>query len=204
MGIALMLIAIPFTSLLEQWSQLIPAIGNSKELDQEYNKLAQSMLQGNLPTDLLINIAAMCLAPAFIEEIFFRGCLQQLLLNWMKKTPFAAILIIAVIFSAFHGQLSGFFPRLFLGLLLGLAYYYSGSIWLTMIMHALNNFLTVLMVYLFNAKITTVDMTKLPDTSLWVGIGSGITVIGLLYLFYKDRKPFIPVEVEKELEEPLP
>ncbi|GBL34904.1 hypothetical protein EMGBS15_04990 [Filimonas sp.] len=122
----------------------------------------------------------------------------------MKKTPFAAILIIAVIFSAFHGQLSGFFPRLFLGLLLGLAYYYSGSIWLTMIMHALNNFLTVLMVYLFNAKITTVDMTKLPDTSLWVGIGSGITVIGLLYLFYKDRKPFIPVEVEKELEEPLP
>ncbi|GBL34903.1 hypothetical protein EMGBS15_04980 [Filimonas sp.] len=70
MGIALMLIAIPFTSLLEQWSQLIPAIGNSKELDQEYNKLAQSMLQGNLPTDLLINIAAMCLAPAFIEEIF--------------------------------------------------------------------------------------------------------------------------------------
>ncbi len=203
-AIALMVIAIPFTSLLEQWSQLIPAIGKSKELDDEYNKLAQSMLQGSSPVDLVMNIAAMCLLPAFIEEIFFRGCLQQLLLNWMKKTPFLAILLVAVIFSAFHGQLSGFIPRVFLGLLLGLAYHYSGSIWVTMCMHALNNFVTVLMVYLYNAKITQVDMTKLPDTNLWLGLGSGLAVGGILYLFYKDRKPFILVEVDKTIEEPLP
>ncbi len=200
-GITLMLIAIPFTGLLEQWSQLIPAIGNSKELDDAYNKLAKSMLQGNKPIDLIINIAAMCLIPAFIEEVFFRGCLQQLLLNWMKKTPFAAILIIAVIFSAFHGQLSGFFPRVFLGLLLGLAYHFSGSIWITIAMHALNNFITVLLVYLYNAKITTIDMTKLPDTNLGLGLGSGIAVIGLIYLFHKDRKPFLLVEVDKTIEE---
>jgi membrane protease YdiL (CAAX protease family) len=146
----------------------------------------------------------MCLIPAFIEEVFFRGCLQQLFLNWMKKTPMVAILLIAVIFSAFHGQLSGFFPRVFLGLLLGLAYYFSGSIWITIAMHALNNFITVLMVYLFNAKITTTDMTKLPDTNLWLGLSSGIAVIGLIYLFQKYRKPFELVEVDKTIEEPVP
>ena len=203
-AIALMIISMPFTSLLEQWSRLIPAIGQSKALDDNYNKLAQSMLQGSSPIDLVMNIGAMCLLPAFIEEIFFRGCLQQLLLNWMKKTPFVAILVVAVIFSAFHGQLSGFVPRVFLGLLLGVAYHYSGSIWLTMCMHALNNFVTVLMVYLFNAHIIKIDMTKLPDTNLWLGLGSALAVGGVLYLFYTNRKPFLLVEVDKTIEKPLP
>ncbi len=197
-AITLMAIAIPFVSLLEEWSRLIPSIGSSKELDDQYNRLAESMLQGNTLRDLMSNILFMCIAPALIEELFFRACLQRILLNWMKSFPFTAILIVAIVFSAFHGQLSGFLPRVFLGLLLGLAYYYTGSIWVTILMHVFNNFLTIFFVYLYNAKIVHVDVSKLPAMNPIVGIASGIAVIGFLYLFYKDRKPYEVIEVSKE------
>lgn len=197
-GITLILIAIPFTSLLEEWSQLIPAIGNSKELDEKYNQLATSMLKGTSLIDLFSNIFFICIMPALIEEIFFRGCLQNILLHWMRKTPIAAILLVAVLFSVFHGQLSGFFPRIFLGLLLGLSYYYSGSLWVSMFMHVVNNLVTVVFVYLFNNQITDIDLTKLPAMNIWLGLLSFIAVIAMVYLFYKDRKEYEIIEVEKE------
>lgn len=197
-AITLLLISLPFTSLLEEWSRHIPALGNSKELDEQYNQQMMAMLHGKRSIDLLSNIFFMCIAPAIIEELFFRGAMQQVLLNWMRLTPFAAILIVAVCFSAFHGQLSGFIPRVYLGLLLGLTYYYSGSIYLTMIMHFLNNFITVYLFYLYRSGLSSLDLMKLPDMNLILGIGSGIASIGLVYMFYKDRKPFQIFEVEKE------
>jgi len=198
LAFVLILVAIPFTGLLEQWSKLIPAMGNSKEADEQYNRLAEAMLQGTTSKDLFSNIFFISIAPALIEEIFFRGCLQQILLNWMRKTPFAAIFLVAALFSLFHWQLSGFFPRLFLGLLLGLAYYYSGSLWVSILMHAINNFVSVLLIFLFNTKTIAMDITQLPNVNMWVGAGSGIAVCGIVYLFYKDRKECTLWEVERE------
>jgi membrane protease YdiL (CAAX protease family) len=197
-AITLLLIALPFTSLLEQWNQHIPAFAGSHELDEQYDRLARSMLAASTLNGLMSNILFICIAPALIEELLFRACLQRILLAWMSKKPYMAIFIVAILFSAFHGQLSGFFPRLFLGLLLGLTYYFSGSIWISIIMHVLNNFVTVFFVYLYNQKLINMDVTHLPDMNMLFGLLSGIAVAGLLFLFYKDRKPYEPIEVEKE------
>lgn len=197
-AVTLLIISLPFTSLLEEWSQHIPAFGNSKALDEQYNQEMMAMLHGKRFVDLLSNLFFMSVAPAIIEELFFRGCMQQVLLNWMRRTPFAAILIVAICFSAFHGQLSGFIPRVYLGMLLGLTYYYSGSIYLTMIMHFLNNFITIFLFYLHQSGQLSIDLMKLPDMNLLLGISSGLAGLLMVYLFYKDRKPFQIFEVEKE------
>jgi uncharacterized protein len=202
-GITLLLIAMPFTGLLEEWSRYIPALGTSKEMDQQYDKIANAMLLGTEIQDLLLNILAISLFPAIIEEIFFRGCLQQIFMNWMRKTPFTAILIVAIIFSAFHGQLSGFVPRLFLGMLLGLVYYFSGSIWISIVMHFLNNFITVVLIYLANNKSISFDVRHLPDMNWMLGICSGLFTFGFIYLFWKTRIPMIVIEVEKTDEQNL-
>lgn len=198
LGPVIMLLALPFTSLLEEWSRLIPAIGQSKQLDEQYNRLAEAMLQGGQLSDLLNNILFMSLLPAIIEEVFFRGCLQQLLGSWMRRTPVVAIVLVAVIFSAFHGQLSGFIPRLYLGLLLGLMYHYSGSLWVTILMHFVNNFITILFTYFYHAHITEIDPSNLPDTNLWMGLSSGVAVVGMLLLTYRYRQPVQSIEVAKE------
>lgn len=198
LGPVLMILALPFTSLLEEWSRLIPAIGNSTELDEQYNRLAGAMLQGDRLRDLMINILFMSLLPALIEEVFFRGCLQQIMCNWMRRTPIAAIVLVAILFSAFHGQLSGFFPRLYLGLILGLAYHYTGSLWVPVLMHFVNNFITILFTYFYKIHLTEIDPSAMPDTNLWLGLASGVAVVGMLFLFYRNRQAFQPVEIDKD------
>jgi uncharacterized protein len=147
-GITLMAIALPFSSLLEQWTQLIPSIATPANKIDQYNKMTNAMLAGKSVRDLIANIVAISLLPALIEELLFRACLQNVMVKWLQKTPFTAILFVAILFSAFHGQMSGFFPRLFLGLMLGFAYYFSGSIWVSILMHALNNFIVVVLNWL--------------------------------------------------------
>jgi uncharacterized protein len=198
MASLLMIVAIPFTGLLEQWTQLIPGMDAFKEWDERYNRLAEAMMNGSSVNHLLLNILLMCILPAVVEETFFRGCLQNLMLSWMRLTPMIAIVLVAILFSAFHGQLSGFFPRFFLGLLLGLAYFYSGSLWLPLIMHALNNFITVSMMWLYHRGLSPLDMSDLPEVSLLPGLASAAAVAAILYFFYTQRIPFLPVEVEKE------
>ncbi|MDE6065643.1 MAG: CPBP family intramembrane metalloprotease, partial [Duncaniella sp.] len=47
------------------------------------------------------------------------------------------------LFSVFHMQFYGFFPRVVLGACFGYLLYWSGSVWLSSIIHALNNTLVV-------------------------------------------------------------
>jgi membrane protease YdiL (CAAX protease family) len=197
-ALVLILIAMPFTGLLEDWSKLLPSLADSKQLDEDYDKLANAMLQGHTWQDLCINTLTICIAPAIIEEIFFRGCLQQILLRWMKTTPWLAILIVAIVFSAFHGQLIGFFPRLFLGLLLGWTYYYSGSLWLPILMHFMNNFLSVFLIFLFQNQYISFNLQALPPMSIFLGLGSGLAVMLMVFLFKKEQIIFTPIILEED------
>jgi membrane protease YdiL (CAAX protease family) len=158
-----------------------------------------AMLQGNQWKDLLLNTLAICIAPAIIEEIFFRGCLQQLFANWLRKNQWIGIIIVAIIFSAFHGQLNAFLPRFFLGLLLGIIYHFTSNLWITILVHFLNNFMTILMMYLYNAAISKINPLEMGDVSILVGIASGIITLAVAYYLYTQRKTFVISEVEKEL-----
>lgn len=197
-ALLIMAAAMPFSGLLEEWSAKLTYPGQVKEMDDRYTTLAKSMLSGTHWSDLMLNIVAISIIPAVIEEIFFRGCLQNVLLSWMRPTPFVALLITAIIFSAFHGQLSGFIPRVFLGLLLGLGYHYSGSLWVAILMHAFNNFISVVMVYLFNNHYTPIDVTQLPPVNSWLAIVSLLVTLSLIYYYYKLRVPHQYIEVEKD------
>lgn len=75
------------------------------------------------------------------EEIFFRGGLQRSLYG---KNPVKAIWWSALIFSLLHFQMYGFVPRFLLGLWFGYLYYWTGSLWPSIIAHTLNNSVTVL------------------------------------------------------------
>ena len=90
----------------------------------------------------------MALGPAIFEETFFRGGMQNLLQQWTRK-PILAIIITSLIFSAIHFSYYGFIPRVALGVILGLIYYYSGSIWLSIAGHFFNNALVVTQIYIY-------------------------------------------------------
>lgn len=87
---------------------------------------------------LVMNLLIVGVLAGFSEEIFFRGGLQQLLIS-KPMNPHIAIWITAVVFSAFHFQFYGFVPRLLLGAYFGYLAWWSRSLWLPVVAHALNN-----------------------------------------------------------------
>src|SRR5688572_32690696 len=88
----------------------------------------ESFLKVNTTGDLIINIIVIALIPAFCEEMLFRGALQRVVIH-LTKNPWAGIIITAIVFSALHMQFQGFLPRMFMGIVLGALYWYSGSLW---------------------------------------------------------------------------
>lgn len=84
--------------------------------------------------DLLVCLLCSAVVPAVCEELFFRGGLQQLLLEWTRK-PHAAIIIAAFIFSVLHIDPFGFIVRFLLGVVLGYLFWWSGSLRLAVAGH---------------------------------------------------------------------
>ena len=153
LGVTLMLLAYPAASWLNMVNQQIqlPAAFKTMEASMrlaEDNaiKLMKGFLVMDGPTDLIAMLLLIAVLPAICEEFFFRGVLQRLFIQ-ITRRPWVGIIITAVLFSAFHGQFFGFFPRLLLGILLGAIYWYSGSIWPAVLGHFINNAVQVILVY---------------------------------------------------------
>jgi membrane protease YdiL (CAAX protease family) len=89
---------------------------------------------------LWLLVIAFCVAAPITEEFFARGFLYR---GWSESFlgPVGAILLSSVAWTALHLQYDWFFfGEVFsIGLLLGYIRYRSGSIWLTVILHGLNN-----------------------------------------------------------------
>ena len=83
------------------------------------------------------------------EEMLFRGAMLRTMQDSRLGTH-AVVWIVAIVFSAIHMQFYGFIPRMVLGLWLGYLMVWTGSLWVPIIAHTLNNSLVVVFSYLSN------------------------------------------------------
>jgi uncharacterized protein len=140
----------------------------------------EAFLKVNEPMDIVVNIIVIGLLPAFCEEIFFRGALQRVLIH-LTKNPWAGIIISAILFSALHLQFIGFLPRLFMGVVMGALYWYSGSLWTCVTAHFVYNSVQVVAVA-YMPKLVANN----PDVPVLAGIASGIAVWAILWYYRKQ------------------
>ncbi|MFC2096327.1 lysostaphin resistance A-like protein [Bacteroidota bacterium] len=164
---------------LESWMQ-------EKELSAQ--ELTKAFLKMDSLGSLLFNIFMIGLLPAIGEELIFRGVLQRIFAEWTKNIHWG-IVIAAILFSAMHMQFYGFLPRMILGVLLGYLFYWSGSIWIPMIGHFVNN-TTAIILYYFYAEEMNRDIESFgagQESIIYLIIGIAF-VTPLLYLFYKENK----------------
>ena len=108
---------------------------------------------------ILINLVVMAVVPAIGEEFLFRGLLQRLFTSFFKNRH-ASIWVTAAIFSAIHMQFYGFLPRMMIGAMLGYMLVWSGSIWVPVTAHFINNALAVIFSYINTGG----DLNLNPDT----------------------------------------
>lgn len=96
----------------------------------------------------IANIVLIAIAAPIIEETLFRGLLFSSLRTYFGL--WTAIVISAAVFSALHFELIGFVPRLTLGIGLGYLYVKTGSLFPSIGLHGLNNFVAVILVSAFS------------------------------------------------------
>jgi membrane protease YdiL (CAAX protease family) len=88
--------------------------------------------------------------PAICEEAVFRGAFFNSLWNGIhKKWP--VIIIVSVIFGAFHGSIWRFIPTCILGIAMGYLIFETNNMFYNMLFHAVNNAVPVVMMYLLLA-----------------------------------------------------
>ncbi|MFI5164003.1 MAG: CPBP family intramembrane glutamic endopeptidase [Bacteroidia bacterium] len=168
-----------FMSGIEEWM---------KASEDNLKKLTDIFLKMDTVGDLILNTVVIALFAAVGEELFFRGAIQNVLIEWTKKTHLS-VWITAILFSALHAQFYGFIPRMLLGVVLGYIYIWSGSLWLSMLFHFLNNGLAVLFSYLIGkGKISeTAETVGAGDTPIYFVIVSVFVSAGLMYFIYKNK-----------------
>lgn len=95
------------------------------------------------------------LTAGFCEELLYRGFMPAYLVRIFPGVPFfAAILIAAVLFGLGHiyQKLTGVLGTGIMGLLFGFLYFFTGSLYLSMILHAL-----------FDLRLLFVDVPRIVD-----------------------------------------
>ena len=143
----------------------------------------------------------MALIPAIGEEFFFRGLLLGDLLKG-KIHPAIAISVTGLIFAVSHMEFDNTLAIWALGSFLGYLFYVSGSLWLPIAAHFTNNFLAVLLKYLFNLGMISEDMAN-AKTPIYLTILSLAVFAMFIFLFnkWKNTATFVEIEEPETLNE---
>ena len=162
-----------------------------QNFDRDSEPIVLAFLKMNGFSDLIFNLLIMAIIPSFGEELFFRGFLQNIFLNFFKSSHLA-IVITSILFSLIHFDLEGFIPRLFLGAILGYMFLWTQSLWVPIIAHFVNNALAIIISYPYFKSYEIVQNfnhygeSSLPHASLGAIIFSLVSVSVLLYLLYSN------------------
>lgn len=159
-----------------------------RQTEAEAIRLTGLFLNTNLLSGFLVNLLMMAVLPAIGEEFFFRGVLQKIFQQWFKNAHIGIVLT-AVIFSIMHLQFFGFLPRLLLGLFIGYVFYWSGNLWIAIILHFVNNAVIVVYAFSLNLNGGSFDPAATTDNNpAWLIIASAAAVVLIIY-FIRRLKP---------------
>lgn len=192
-------VGLPLISMLEHINKMLylpesmAAIEDwMKQSEANAQKITELFLADTTVSGMLLNFFVIAFVAAVGEELFFRGALQNSLLE-VVKNPHVAVWTAAILFSAFHMQFFGFIPRVLMGAVLGYLYLWSKSIWIPVFAHFVNNGLAVILIYLSNKGIIDKDIQNTSFTEQdWVVVLFSlfllISAISAVYFIEKKQK----------------
>lgn len=140
---------------------------------------------------LLIMAVSSAVFPGICEEIAFRGFMLGTLKN--KYSPIKAVLITGILFGAYHMNILQFVGAGLLGILFSYIVWKGESIYVTMFLHILNNFVAVYMTYnadLINERFPEL-LSGVPSPAQTIAMlagGAVLMTLGVLMLRGRKRK----------------
>jgi len=147
-ALASLLIGISATVLIDELDRLIQLIF---PMPEEIYETLTSTLKIHSLEDWIIILSSSIILAGFLEEMFFRGFLQGALERAGDVTR--AVVITAIVFATLHLNPWWIIQITFLGLLLGIMTWRSGSILPAALVHGINNGMAVYFANVDDSKI---------------------------------------------------
>ena len=186
--IALIGTALFISASLSYINQQIPISSSWKikfdNMEKEYMTQVEAIVGLDNTGQYLLSLFILAFLPALCEEALFRGGLQNFLTRSTKNYWFS-IIIVSIIFSLSHFSYYGFLSRMFLGIVLGLIYQYSGRLWLSILAHFLNNAMAITMLYVYKTQGKSMDVAMNETGGSAWGLLAAPVLIALFILFKK-------------------
>lgn len=128
----------------------------------------------------LLTVVRVVITAAVVEEICFRGYVMQPLIKYGEKF---AIVMAALTFGLMHGNLVQAPFALIAGIGLGYITVKTGSLWPSIVTHALNNLLTTVLDYVLSSGIDKAVVNIIYNVSVY-----GIFIVGMLcFVIFRFR-----------------
>lgn len=182
---------------------------------QDYQEIWDAILIQFHQVPLAVTLLLVSILPGVCEELLFRGFLLHGLRK--KLSTASAIILVGILFGAFHLDPYRFFPVTLLGILFGYMVVRTGSILTGMVAHSTNNAIAMLISYaVFKVQSqgislpdpsTSADQLYAPEALLSllpiIGIALLVFVLSLRALPHVPSVPEEPVQDQNQDIPPL-
>ena len=163
---------------LEEWMKM---------MEEEAMQTTLALVKMDGVGDLLYVLFIIAVLPALGEEMLFRGALQPILIR-ATRNAHIGIWLTAIIFSALHMQFYGFVPRMLLGAMFGYLFLWTGSLWVPIVGHLLNNGLIVLVVFFNPEKIHESNVSLIGESQFTIYYAFISLVLSLYCMYLIQRR----------------
>ena len=175
--------------------------------NQQFVNPVQTVLNNQ---NIFVQILFVALIGPFFEELFFRKIAIDHLNMYGEKL---AIVVSAVLFGLFHGNISQAIYASLLGLILGYVYTRTGNLKYSFILHALLNFFNgIVPTYILsNVNFEALEAIKTVEEMLLSDTVTSLEALGIFYIveivlailgliiFCSERRNLVFKEAEKEI-----
>ena len=186
---ALMIVALPAINGLLELNQLLqlPSFMSGvedwmKASEKGADNVTTAFLSTDSVGDFILNMLMIAVVPAVGEELLFRGVLLRILRDWMKNAHIA-IIVSALVFSFIHFQFYGFLPRFLMGVAFGYMLHWSGSLWVPIMAHFVNNGTAVVVAFLAARYFPDLDFNTFGSSANVFIVAGSALVCGLILTF---------------------
>lgn len=189
-GLAVLMM--PVNSWLAEWNAFILRLPLFEDFanwaqakEDELAVLTRFLVQVEGPADFFLAFLVVSVVAGFSEEYFFRKLIQPRVYGLVGNMHWA-IWITAFFFSAIHMQFMGFIPRMMLGALFGYYYFWTGNIWVSVFGHFLNNAITLVSLFLYQAHVSPLNVDD-PGQIPWPIASLAAAVVLSLSVLVKEQ-----------------
>lgn len=183
--------ALPFFTGLDGMLRHIDFGASIKKVQATNDAMMEGLLQQHNTGEFLLTLFIMAFLPAMGEELLFRGIIMRFVARRNRNMLFP-LLVSAIAFAVVHFNPYGLFSIFLAGVLMGVIYWLTGSLWMSIVGHFLFNGTQVALFFIANNNPALKAFLVSNQMPAYMPVAGAVVLALGLFLLWKMRTPLAP------------